>query len=105
MGTQKNRLNETVLLSTQIFEHPKHMFKLKDKKITFLRLTFLLNWPYVRYSALLRVDNKGIGQPVQMLSGRVLGLRLSGCWFKPLRRHCAVSFNMTLCTSSTQETS
>ena len=31
VGTQKNRLNETVL-------HPKHMFKLMDKKIfTFLR--------------------------------------------------------------------
>ena len=27
-GTQKNRLNETVL-----FEHPKHMFKLMGKKI------------------------------------------------------------------------
>ena len=29
------------------FEHPKHMFKLMDKKIiTILRRTFLLNWPY-----------------------------------------------------------
>ena len=28
LGSQKNRLNETVL-----FEHPNHMFKLMDKKI------------------------------------------------------------------------
>ena len=28
VGTQKNRLNETVL-----FEHPKHMYKLISKKI------------------------------------------------------------------------
>ena len=28
VGTQKNRLNETVLL-----RHPKHMFKITDKKI------------------------------------------------------------------------
>ena len=42
MGTQKNRLDETVL-----FEHPKHMFKLMDKKIiAILRRIFLLNWPY-----------------------------------------------------------
>ena len=35
VGTQKNRLEETVL-----FENPKHMFKLMIKeKITFLRLT------------------------------------------------------------------
>ena len=31
VGTQKNHLNETVL-----FEHPKHMFKLMDKKITMI---------------------------------------------------------------------
>ena len=43
VGTQKNRLNETVLLSTQ-----KHMFKLMDKKtITFLCSKIFLNWPYV----------------------------------------------------------
>ena len=30
------------------FEHPKHMFKLMDKKIiTILRWNFLHNWPYV----------------------------------------------------------
>ena len=41
MGTQKNRLNETVLLST------KHMIKLMDKKIiTILHNFFVLNWPY-----------------------------------------------------------
>ena len=29
------------------FEHPKHMFKLMDKKIiAMLRKLFLLNWPY-----------------------------------------------------------
>ena len=29
------------------FEHPKHMFKLMDKKIiAILRLNFFLNWPY-----------------------------------------------------------
>ena len=29
------------------FEHPKHMFKLMDKKkITILCKLFLLNWPY-----------------------------------------------------------
>ena len=37
MGSQKNRLNETVLLSTQnicgSFEHPKHMLKLIGKNI------------------------------------------------------------------------
>ena len=34
MGTQRNRLSETVL-----FEHPKYLFKLLDKKIiTILRL-------------------------------------------------------------------
>ena len=32
VGTQKNRLNETVLLSTQ-----KHMFKLTDNKIITIR--------------------------------------------------------------------
>ena len=38
VGTQKNRLNETVLLST------KHMFKLVDKKIIIkFTLNFLLN--------------------------------------------------------------
>ena len=43
MGTQKNRLDETVLLSTI------NMFKLMDKKIiTILRKLFLLNWPYVQ---------------------------------------------------------
>ena len=42
MGTQKNRLDETVL-----FEHPKHMFKLMDKKIiTILSRFILLNWPF-----------------------------------------------------------
>ena len=42
VGTQKNRLNETVL-----FEHPKHMFKQMDKKIiTILRWNFLFNWTY-----------------------------------------------------------
>ena len=30
VGTQKNRLDETVLLSS---EHPKHMFTLMGKKI------------------------------------------------------------------------
>ena len=43
MGTQENRLDETVL-----FEHPKHMFKLVDQKIiAILRKFLLLNWPYV----------------------------------------------------------
>ena len=43
MGIQKNCLEETVL-----FEHPKHMFKLMDKKIiSILCKLFLLNWPYV----------------------------------------------------------
>ena len=42
VGTQMNRLDETVLLST-----PKHMFKLIDKKIiASLRKLFLLNWPF-----------------------------------------------------------
>ena len=41
MGTQKNRLNETVLLSTQ------NTFNLMDKKITAILHKFvLLNWPY-----------------------------------------------------------
>ena len=31
VGTQKNRLNETVLDGS--FEHPKHMFKWMGKKI------------------------------------------------------------------------
>ena len=44
MGTQKNRLNETVLLSTQ-----KQMFKLSFKKIlTILSIKFLFNWRPVR---------------------------------------------------------
>ena len=42
VGTQMNRLDETVLLSTL-----KHMFKLMDKKIiASLRKLFLLNWPF-----------------------------------------------------------
>ena len=42
MGTQKNRLNETVLLSTQ-----RKMFKLMDKKIiAILGWNYLTNWPY-----------------------------------------------------------
>ena len=28
------------------FEHPKHMFKLMDKKIIAIVCIFLLNWPY-----------------------------------------------------------
>ena len=41
VGTQKNRLNETVLLSTQ------NMFSLLGKKIfAFLRSKFLYNWTY-----------------------------------------------------------
>ena len=44
MGTEKNRLDETVLLSIQ------NMFKLMDKKIiAILRKLFLLNWPYGHY--------------------------------------------------------
>ena len=40
-GTQKNRLNETVL-----FEHPKHMLKLMSKKIiTFLRSKMCISKP------------------------------------------------------------
>ena len=45
MGTQKNSLNETVLLSTQ--NTCLNMFKLMDfKTILILRWTYLLNWPY-----------------------------------------------------------
>ena len=41
VGTQKNRLTETVLLNTQ------NMFKLMDRKlISILHRNFLLNWPY-----------------------------------------------------------
>ena len=41
MGTQKNRLDETVLLGTQ------NTFKLMDKKRNAILLKlFLLNWPY-----------------------------------------------------------
>ena len=40
VGTQKNRLNETILLSSK-----KHMFKLIDKKLsTFLHPNVLLIW-------------------------------------------------------------
>ena len=42
MGTQKNRLDEMVLLSSQ------NTFRLMDKKIkATLHQIFLLNWPYV----------------------------------------------------------
>ena len=42
VGTQKNHLNETVLLSTQ------NMFRLLGKQmIAFLRSKILLNWTYV----------------------------------------------------------
>ena len=42
MGTQKNRLNETVLLSTHgSFEHPEHLLKLMGKRVfTILNLKF-----------------------------------------------------------------
>ena len=44
VGTQKNRLNETVLLSTQNI-----MFILLGKKmITILRSKILLNWTYAK---------------------------------------------------------
>ena len=43
MGTQKNRLDETVLLSSQ----NTCLFKLMEKKIiAILRKLYLLNWPY-----------------------------------------------------------
>ena len=43
VGTQKNRLNETVLL-----KHPKHIFKLTDKKIiVFYAEKFCLTGPMV----------------------------------------------------------
>ena len=43
MGTQKNRLDEMVL-----FEHPKQMFKLMDKKIyIILRSNFAIILTYV----------------------------------------------------------
>ena len=43
VGTQKNCLNETVLLSTQ----NRLMFRLLGKKIiAFLRSKYLLNWNY-----------------------------------------------------------
>ena len=46
MGAQKNRLDETVLLTTQ-----KHMFRLMDKKImVFLRLKGLTGpMPYIEW--------------------------------------------------------
>ena len=38
------------------FEHPKHMFKLMDKKIiTILRKSFLLNWPYGKQQSLFEL--------------------------------------------------
>ena len=42
VGTEKSRLNEI------FFEHPKHMFKLIDKKMitTFLCFNFLTIWTY-----------------------------------------------------------
>ena len=51
------------------FEHPKHMFKLRDKKI----------------------ETKG----AQWLSGRVLDSRPRGPGFEPHRRHCFVSLSKT----------
>ena len=52
MGTQKNRLDETVLLSTQ------NTFKLMDKKIiAILRLKGLLNWPFVACHLLITFAN------------------------------------------------
>ena len=55
MGTQKNRLNETVLLSTQnnqdgSHEHPEHQFEQMNKKIiAILRSKILLNWRYEEF--------------------------------------------------------
>ena len=49
VDAQKNRLNETVLPSQWdgSFEHPKHMFKMKDKQImAILRWKKCLTWPY-----------------------------------------------------------
>ena len=60
MGTQKNRLNETVLLSTQ------NMLKLMNKKM----ITIL--WG------------------AQWLSGIVLDSRPKGRGFEPNRRQCVV---------------
>ena len=41
------------VLKKHLDEHPKHMFKLMDKKIiTISRKLFFLNWPYDRGSAL-----------------------------------------------------
>ena len=51
VGTQKNRLNETVLLSTQ------NMFKLMGKKImTILCSKVLLIWMYVGACALIGLN-------------------------------------------------
>ena len=40
VGAQKNRLNETVILS-----NPKHMFELTDKKKNILTLFFCVSGP------------------------------------------------------------
>ena len=36
-----------------------------------------------------------LSKEAQWLSGRVLDLRLRGCWFKPHELHCVVSMNKT----------
>ena len=43
-------LQEDFIMLEGSFKHPKHMFKLMDKKIiTILRIYFWLNWPYDKY--------------------------------------------------------
>ena len=55
VGTQKNRLTA----QDGSFEHPKHMFKLIDKKIiASLRRKCLLNWPYVLVQHLATILGK-----------------------------------------------
>ena len=70
MASQKNRLDETVLLSTQ-----KHMFQLMGRKIiTILRSKNVRNWTYVFQ---VRVWDSGSGQRTQSLSTG--GITLDTC--------------------------
>ena len=77
MGTQKNRVNETVLLSTK--KYAKDYGSANIYNFTLNLFVYL---------------NQRTG--AQWLSGRVLDLRPRGRRFKPHRCHCVVSLSKNI---------
>ena len=108
MGTQKNRLNETVLLSTQ------NMFELRGKKVIKIICYFFLHiWIYDLHSYICQIQHQGttIFQYCTCPAGRVTYKFNSSCkhmhlTFKSVcnKEHKGVTCNMTSSSNSSQST-